>query len=245
MKYKGVDFRGAVELIKPIVGFDSRAISQEGLDKIAEKKRRLADARELWNRSTEITQDCPAGIYLTARTGITRYPCSLRSTILPYYEDGMEVGLYPALVAFVSGPQGQMVNVHRTFLTSAGKKAPVEAARRTMPGVIPAGSAVRLGSPSDGRLLVAEGLETSISAGQMLGAGAAWALINADRMRAWVPPQGINHVIIAGDNDRSFTGQYSAYCLAQRLMCQYKIPKVEVSIPMQPGKDWNDVWAGN
>ncbi len=122
-----------------------------------------------------------------------------------------------------------------------GEKAPVEAARRMMPGVIPVGSAVRLGNPEGGKLLVTEGLESAISAGEIHNCP-AWALINADRMRAWVPPQGINHVIIAGDNDKSFTGQYSAYCLAQRLVCQFKIPKVEVSIPMQLGVDWNDVW---
>jgi putative DNA primase/helicase len=248
MKYKGVDFRGAVELIKPIVGFENSAISQEVIDKIAEKKRRLAVARELWNKAVAITPDCPAGKYLTGRTGITQYPQALRTIgQLPYYEDGKEVCAYPAMVALVSGPGGQLVNVHRTFLTSAGEKAPVDTARRIMPGAIPAGSAVRLGSPRDGKLILAEGLETAISAGQMLGISAAWALINAYCMRTWVPPaQGINHVIIAGDNDASFAGQYSAYCLAQRLVCQYKIPKVEVSIPMQPGKDWNDVWnAGN
>jgi putative DNA primase/helicase len=105
---------------------------------------------------------------------------------------------------------------------------------------MPAGGGIRLGQIENGKLLVSEGLETAISAGKMHGC-AAWAIVNADRMRAWSPPQGIKHLIIAGDNDASYTGQFSAYCLANRAVCQFKIPKVEVCIPMIVDHDWNDV----
>lgn len=241
MKYKGVGFHEAANMIELIIGYKKGVIPQEALDKIEEKKRKGEEIRKLWKRAAPITRDCSAGVYLTSRTGITEYPSSLRFVKdLRYTMADESVVVFDAMLAAVSGVSGKLVNVHRTYLTQSGEKAPVDDCRRMMPGELPAGVAVRLYQTSD-KLVVAEGIETAISASIMFGIP-AWALLNADRMRNWVPPQNIRHIIVAGDHDVSYTGQYSGYCLAHRLVCQFKVPKVEVNFPLSQGKDWNDVW---
>ena len=238
MRFKGVEFGQAVKFVSEVVG--KIEMHPEAYRQIEEKKARLEEARQMWRNSFSITKDCPAGLYLTRRTGITEYPCSLRFIPdLVYREEGKVVGGYPAMIAFVSGQDGRMVNLHRTYLDSNGNKADIKNPRKSLRGSLPAGSAIRLGPIKDGKLVVAEGLETAISASQIFGA-AAYSLISADRMKAWVPPSGVRHVIIAGDNDVSYTGQAAAYALANKLVVQHKIEKVEVWIPRKVGTDWND-----
>jgi putative DNA primase/helicase len=65
-----------------------------------------------------------------------------------------------------------------------------------------------------------------------------WAATNAVLLEAWVPPEGVERVLIAGDNDTSFTGQAAAYSLARRLV--QKGLAVEIQIPGVAGKDWAD-----
>jgi putative DNA primase/helicase len=244
MKYKDVDFRGALELIKQVVGDPTNGqIPAHVLEEIERKKKRQEEIRKLWESGSQITPETAAGRYLTKRTGITEYPSTLRfAKRLPYFEDRKEVGAYPALLAVVSGTSGKLVNVHRTYLTEEGDKAPVKEPRKMMAGKTPGSIAIRLYQATT-QLVVAEGLETAISASVLFNAP-AWALISADQMKCWVPPQGIQHIFVAGDNDLSYTGQCSAFTLAHRLVCQFKINKVEVGFPLTPGRDWNDVWSG-
>jgi len=41
---------------------------------------------------------------------------------MPYWEDEVYLGRHPAMLALVSGADGQPVTIHRTFLTQDGKK---------------------------------------------------------------------------------------------------------------------------
>ena len=109
---------------------------------------------------------------------------------------------------------------------------------------MPPGSAIRLHEPVQGVLGVAEGIETALSASQLYRCP-VWALINANNLEKWMPPAGVNHIMIFGDNDLTFTGQAAAYALAKRLALmgngdsEYK---VDVLIPREVGWDWNDVY---
>jgi putative DNA primase/helicase len=67
-----------------------------------------------------------------------------------------------------------------------------------------------------------------------------WSLINSVMMAKWNPPEGVEKVIIYGDNDKNFVGQAAAYKLANRLADKVF---VDVWIPTKPG-DWNDVHQG-
>ena len=51
---------------------------------------------------------------------------------------------HPGMLAVVTAPDGTLANVHRTYLTPDGDKAPVAQPRMFMPGKVQAGSAVRL-----------------------------------------------------------------------------------------------------
>ena len=95
---------------------------------------------------------------------------------------------------------------------------------------------MRLGG-AKATLGIAEGIETALAASQRFGVP-VWSATNAVLLEAWVPPQGVERVLIAGDNDASFTGQAAAFGLARRLV--QKGLAVEIRIPDQVGKDWAD-----
>jgi putative DNA primase/helicase len=98
---------------------------------------------------------------------------------------------------------------------------------------------VRLGALQH-RLGVAEGIETALCAGKLFGLP-VWAAISAQGVLNWEPPEGVHEVIVAGDNDASFTGQAAAFGLAKRLKARGI--DVEVRIPSRVGADWADVWV--
>lgn len=151
-----------------------------------------------------------------------------------------EQGAFPALLAVVRDASGTPVTLHRTFLDEHGNKANVPAVRKLMAGIGNwAGGAVRLG-PLQARMGVAEGIETAICAGKLHGI-TVWSALNAHGVEAWVPPEGVQSVVICGDCDSHFAGQISAYKLAQRL--EANGVGVEIRIPSVIGKDWCDIWT--
>jgi putative DNA primase/helicase len=136
------------------------------------------------------------------------------------------------------------VTLLRTFLTLEGDKANGfgRSSRKLMPGPLPDSVAIRLGLECNyvpSVLGVAEGIETALSVKKMFHIP-CWSLINSAMMAKWNPPDGVEKVIIYGDNDKSFAGQAAAYKLASRLSAKLS---VEVRIPDQVG-DWNDVHQG-
>lgn len=72
-----------------------------------------------------------------------------------YDEDGNEVGKFPAIVCAIRDVEGNLVTLHRTYLTQNGKKAKVGNAKKMMPipdGLDVNGAAIRLGEPTEGIL---------------------------------------------------------------------------------------------
>lgn len=177
---------------------------------------------ELWKSGIALSEHNVAGAYITKRCGITKYPKVLR-------------WMGEMMLAKVSDPDGNGVQIHKTKFDQNG----VRAERLMMRAPLPPGSAIRLYEPIQGVLGVAEGIETAISAAQIFKCP-TWALINANNLEKWLPPKGVEHVMIFGDNDFTFTGQAAAYNLAKRLVATGEC-QVSVIIPPNPGWDWNDV----
>jgi putative DNA primase/helicase len=223
-----VDFKGAAKLVEKVVG----KVQKKPPPKPAPAVTR-DELNRIWKRSRPITAGSATGKYLAARCGIVEsYPIQLREVL-----NGT-----PEMVALVSDCTGKPVTLHRTFLTPEGTKANIgRSARKLMPGPLPDGVAIRLsvGTALPKYLGVAEGIETAISVRLMFGIP-CWSLINSVMMQKWNPPDGVEMVIIFGDNDKSFAGQAAAYKLANRLSTKLS---VEVKIPDDPG-DWNDVHQG-
>lgn len=230
----GLDFKAAARRIEELAG---AAPFQPSKPQRTDEQRR-ASMNALWRRSRPIRCDDPAGRYLFARCGLAAFPADLRFVSdARYYHDKARFTDHPALIAMVRDATGKPVNIHRTFLTSEGRKAPYDDARKLMEGTLPKGSAIRLCAHGE-RLGVAEGIETALSASALFGTP-CWALISADNLSAWSPPDAVTSTPIYADHDRSYAGQAAGYTLAKRMAA--KSIDAPVHLPPTLGDDWNDV----
>ena len=140
---------------------------------------------------------------------------------------------WPGMVAVARDGAGEPTGgIHRTYLLDDGTaKAPPG---KKMLGPI-AGGAVRLAPmPEDGRIGVAEGIETALSAQAILGVP-TMAALSADGLRRWQWPVGTTHVTIFAD--AGLAGIQAAASLADRLNLA-DIPSRIIS-PLH-GDDFND-----
>jgi hypothetical protein len=137
--------------------------------------------------------------YLTARGITIRSPRRIayhRSLWHPWTRTS-----WPAMICVLQDVHGHPVAVHQTYLTHAEpvRKAPVEPLR-AMLGPLK-GHAVHL-SPAAETLLLAEGVETTLSAMQWLGLP-GWSAISAGNLPHVELPEIVREVVIAADSDQS------------------------------------------
>ncbi|MFC6674336.1 DUF7146 domain-containing protein [Marinobacterium aestuariivivens] len=235
---------------------------QEEMERRAERQREYsAKLREkiarVWEEeclpmSSDLTE--PMRAYFHNRELIFRWKpveasdCLRFHPSLSYYdEDGNEVGKFPAIVCAIRDKEGQLITLHRIYLTPTGKKAKVPEPKKMMPvpdDLTVTGAAIRLGDPTEGILGVAEGVETALSAyrGTQIP---VWATVNATLMESFEVPDGVHTVLIWADKDKSLTGEKSANVLKARLermgiQVFVLVPKLPVPIRAK-GVDWNDV----
>lgn len=160
------------------------------------------------------------------------------------------LGTFPAMLAQVVNVAGEVVTIHRTYLTPDGRKlSEIDGvkleARKKMPAIVPGGSrgaAVRL-SPVAGRLGVAEGIETALAA-HLLSGGTipVWSAVDAGGLEALELPLQVSEVVIFADRDENGRGQDAAVKLARRLLAEGRSVK-RVLPPLDFGSkaDWNDL----
>ena len=148
------------------------------------------------------------------------------------YREGASVQRLPALVAAVTGDDGAILGVQRTWLdprspARAGVAAPSKALGRIY------GRAVRFGRP-DGMLLVGEGIETVLSLVTAFPEITAAAALSAGSLGAFAPPPGLARLVIARDNDEE--GERAAERLARR--CARA--RVAATVVVSEGGEFND-----
>lgn len=216
------------EVCDKIIESKGTMIREKPKPEISDAKR-LEMMRDVWRNSKPTKSGDGVDMYLRGR-GLDVTEFSGLRTAEALNNGGKN---YAAMVGVVSGPDGEVVSLHRTFLAD-GKKADIEVSRKLMPGTIPAGSAVRLGGEGE-RIGIAEGIETALAARQMYSIP-VWSAISSGMLEKWQAP--VKSVIIFGDCDPRYGGQKAAYALAHRLACEGV--EVEVFIPERHG-DWNDV----
>ena len=193
---------------------------------------RTEAARRLWQRCRAI-DGTHAEAYLRARAiHRCRFP-ALRFHPALFYRDGGRMRRLPALVAAVTGTDGSVTGVHRTWLDPARPaKAPVARPRKALGRVH--GLAVRFGAPAAGTLLAGEGIETVLSLVTAMPDTVAAAALSAGSLGAFAPPAGLTRLVIARDNDAE--GERAAERLARR--CARAGVAALVIVP--EGEDFND-----
>ena len=191
-------------------------------------------ARRLW-RGCRPVDGTHAEAYLRAR-GLARcrFP-ALRFHPELRYREGSALLRLPALVAAVTGDDGAVRGVQRTWLDPRRPaKANVPSARKALGRVY--GFAVRFGQPADSvaPLLVGEGIETVLSLVTAVPTITAAAALSAGSLGAFPPPPGCRRLVIARDNDPE--GERAAQRLARR--CARA--GVEATVIVPDGGDFND-----
>ena len=241
MDLMGLDFAEACQWVEGQVG-RVRKVTEPMQKKSADDLK--ADLRRVWGGGVPVTEGDPVWLYLKHRCGIVTPPAGIRyhPDLDYWHEDGAKT-THPAMLASVMDSTGRCLSVHRTYLTSNGEKAAVKTARKLMPPSDRLHNvAIRLAPVSDGWLAVAEGVETALAYSTIWGVP-CWSTVSAGLLESFDPPQGVTLLTIAGDNDRSFTGQASAYKLAKRLVQERPEIEVRVHLPIVDGADFADDYA--
>mgnify|MGYP003385784880 CR=1 FL=1 len=269
MWIKGWEFRPTLEAIADALNIDN---SSGSLPVMERKKyvpkgpteKELNDAKRLISKRDQIISGCvplnhssalPARRYF-ARRGLTKlgmlggqvlFHASLESWVEVKTKNSIEwksEGYYPAIVSIVRNSNGEVLNIHRTFITEDGYKAGIESPRKMGASIVTCpinGGSIQL-TPHARIMGVAEGLETALACREAMEL-AMHCTGNANLMRSWQPPVGCEIVIIFADNDKSQTGILAAQDLYERLT---KLGMtVFIALPLEEdgleNVDWADV----
>ena len=185
------------------------------------------------NESRPIRRDDAVYRYLTCRLGceLDHLPAvKCHSGLRLYADDCFTV--HPAMVVPFIAPTGEVVGVHRTWITPQGRV-------KRWKGIngITAGSALRLFKATD-TLSVTEGIETALAV-HKVNCEPVWALGSSAMLTKFVPPPGVKRLTICGDNDE--VGAAAAWRLYNRLKEQLDC---SVAIPEKQNADWLDSLRG-
>lgn len=200
-----------------------------------------ARIERLWAQCEQLVPGDAATLYLKHRGlgGLRPLPPSVRyHRALPYFDGEERIGAYPAMVAEVVSPDGRRVALHRTYLTRDGRKADVHQQRKITPAAGSlAGAAIPLGRPdAQGRLGVAEGIETALSA--WVGSGIPTvAAVSANGLATFQWPAAVRELLVFADHDEA--GLKAAHQLRDRARAAGL--QARVLAPSASNSDWNDV----
>ncbi|MBS0505527.1 MAG: toprim domain-containing protein [Proteobacteria bacterium] len=196
-----------------------------------EKRTFNSNARRLWHSATAIS-DGPAEGYLAQR-GILRASDQLRYLERTPLGPRGAVQFLPAMLAAVTTDIG-IIAIHRTFLDAPNAKlAGFDRPKRAL-GSLGCG-AVRLAPPAAGRLGLAEGIESALSATQMFGVP-CWATLGNERFGLVAIPESVRELHLFIDNDRGGELANQRALKAYSASCRV----IQSRAPASAGFDWND-----
>jgi hypothetical protein len=194
---------------------------------------RTQSALRMWEASRP-AEGTSVETYLSSRSIVIPVPPTLRFYAKMKHPSGQR---WPAIVALVTrGTDGTPLAVHRTFLARDGcGKAAVEPAKMMLGPC--RGGAVRLG-PTGEQLMIAEGIESALSAMQAT-AQVCWAALSTSGLRALELPDHIRDVVVLADGDAP--GEAAAKDAGLRWKREGR--RVRIARPPR-GFDFNDVLRG-
>jgi len=176
-------------------------------------QRNLQRIKNFWEQARPITSGDPVDLYLKCRVpGLDVQPNMLRfhpglEYWAPPEQDGgkpVSLGKHPAMLALAMDAAGNVVQLHKTFLTSDGRKANVPLVKKTDYGVGVNAFAIRMMEPQGDTLGVCEGIETGLGAA-MLRRLPVWPCLNGPAMAQFVLPENlkatVRRLVIFADHD--------------------------------------------
>lgn len=236
MKHLGINFQEVLKRVNEVInGGYTKVDTPQTTNKMSidDVKKMLND---LWTSSKPLAGSDHACKYLHSR-GLVLQPENVRFCE-ECYESETKTKMF-AMVARIVNKDNRPMALHRTYLQSdIFAKAEIKSAKKMTPTIDTlVGCSVRLFPPKNKTIIVCEGVETGIACNQIFDEG-VHACLSSTIMEGYEPPSGIRKIIICGDSDANFTGQKSAYKLANRL--HNKDFLVEVRLPEIFGNDFAD-----
>lgn len=254
MNYFGVDFKEAAKKVREIIG--DATMDKYKRDSVSDKK--SSDRLKFVHKGlSRIKEGDAVSLYLKKR-GIKILPerdVYIHNSI-PYYGPRNKdvVGVHKAMVCRVSDQSGKLLTYHITYLDDFGNKADLETARVILSPVGKLQACSIKMFDCNEVLAVAEGVETALAFYNDSGIP-AHSCLNSTLLTGASIPDGVKHVYIVTDEDKSFTGQMAAYTLANRLKVKHGLSvsvvrliagaqSLEMSIDNGLGIDFNDYIKG-
>jgi putative DNA primase/helicase len=232
-----IDFVKAAELIESVVGKATTYGGQSGVCPTDKPK----DPLRSWREADANVLGAAVDVYLRGR-GIELTAAEAGALRLhPALWHWPTQTKWPAMIAAVGPFGGSVVTCHQTFLEPDGSgKAPLEKARLFPSGACPTGG-VWFGTPSpDSEFIVAEGIESALSAMRLYGAEAGCAALSDNGIRFLELPRTARAVRIFADNDELGQGVAAATEAGRRWKAEGRT--VAVTMATEVGEDANDVW---
>lgn len=190
-----------------------------------------AVALKIW-RDAQPLRASPAKAYLESRGILAASPALRFHPRTPLGPKG-RARFLPAMIAAVSLDEGPIA-IHRTFLsTEASGKAAFEKPKRALGALGEA--AVRLFAPVSGKLGLAEGVESAMSAYALTGIP-VWATLGNERFGLVSVPESVTELHLFVDHDAG--GELAA----SRGLAAYAREgrTIHVRKPSSRDTDWND-----
>ena len=208
--------------------------SGDAITPVARKEGPDCNALRLW-RKAEVLQGSPADRYLAARS-IDQRSSELRFHGRTPLGKRPDVRFLAAMLAAVRTDEG-ITALHRTFLDpKADALARFNRPKRAL-GSLGTG-AVRLAGPRGGRLGLAEGIESALSAFQLFGIP-CWATLGNERFGLVTIPKSVRELHLFVDADAG--GRLAEE--RAREAYEREGRRIFTRRPMIDGQDWNDVLA--
>jgi putative DNA primase/helicase len=239
MRITGLDFKGAAAKIESVIGKSNWTPPNTNDGIGADGK--LRDPLKAWKEGQPIVEGCVADRYPRAR-GIELTPVeALVLRFHPALWHWLTKSKWPAMVALVATHDGTPLTCLQTFLEFDGSgKAPIE-----RPKLFPAGASTRGGgvwfniADIERGLIVAEGIESTLSAMRLYGLPAGCAGLSDNGVRYLDLPASARKIRIFADHDALGQGLAAAKDAARRWIAEGRT--VTVSMASEAGEDANDV----
>jgi len=194
-----------------------------------------AAALRIW-REAEPLGASPAKAYLESR-GILAASSALRFHPQTPLGPKGRTRFLPAMIAAVSLDEGPIA-IHRTFLSTEGStKAAFDKPKRALGSLGEA--AVRLFAPVSGKLGLAEGIESAMSAYALTGVP-VWATLGNERFGLVSVPESVTELHFFVDHDAG--GELAASRGLSAYACDGRT--IHVRRPSSRDTDWNDELTG-